>query len=148
MQIPPGSAIELEARRDVDAVAENVAILDNDVAQVEPDAIEQGARRRHVAVSSRHPLLKIDRAPERLRDALEFHQHAVAGRLDNAALAFGDRRVDQLEPHRLQSSESSLLIDFHKSGVADDIGRKNRSEAALYFLTFHRANDLFQEYEL
>ena len=40
--MPPGSAIEFEARRYVDAVAENVALIHDHVAEIDADAIEQG----------------------------------------------------------------------------------------------------------
>jgi hypothetical protein len=33
---------------------------------------------------------------QRLGDALEFYQHSVTRRLDDATLTFGERRVDQL----------------------------------------------------
>ena len=57
------------------------------------------ARRRHVGVAPRHAALDFRRAANRVGDALELDQHAVAGRLDDAAPVLGDRRVDQLETH-------------------------------------------------
>ena len=138
----------LETGRHVDAVAEDVAVLDNNVAQIDADTVKQATRGRHVPISPRHPLLKVDRASQRLGDALEFHQHAVAGRLDDTALALGDRRIDHLQSHGLQSSQSSLLVDFHQPAVSDDVRRKNCSETALHTLGFHRANDLLRDSEL
>ncbi len=38
--MPPGSAIALETRRDVDAVAEDVVVLDDHVAEIDADAIQ------------------------------------------------------------------------------------------------------------
>ena len=52
----------LEARGDVDAVAEDVVALDDHVAEIDADAELDPARRRHVGVAPDHALLDLDRA--------------------------------------------------------------------------------------
>ena len=126
-----------EPRRHIDAVAEDIVVLHDHVAKIDADAIEQRPRRRHVAIAPRHALLKVDGAAQRFGDALEFDQHAVAGGLDDAALAFGDRRIDQLQPYRLQPSERSRFIDFHEPAVADDVRGEDRGKPALDIVDFH-----------
>src|ERR1700747_2272385 len=82
----------LESRRHINAVAENVAVFfDDHVAEIEADAKEECARRRHVPVAPGHPLLKIDGAGQGLCDALELDEHAIAGGFYNAPPALGDR---------------------------------------------------------
>ena len=43
-----------------------------------------------------HRLLHLDRAAHRIDDAGKFHQQAVAGGLDDAAVVLGDLRIDEL----------------------------------------------------
>ena len=89
----------------------------------------------------RHALLEIDGAAQRLGDALEFDQHAVAGRLDDAPLAPRNRRIDELEPHRLQAGERPCLVRFHETAVADHVRRNDCREPAIGFVRFHLAFD-------
>ena len=121
----------LQPRRHIDAVAENVAVLNNHVAKIDADAKEQRPSGRHVAVAPGHPLLKIDGAGERFGHALELDKQAVAGALDDAAPAPGDRRVYELEPDRLQARKRSGLVHLHQPAVADHVGGENRGEPAL-----------------
>ena len=137
MQIPPGSAIELKARRHIDAIAEDIVLLDDHVAQIDADPVKQAARCRHVAITPRHALLEFDCAAERFGDALELHQKSIAGGLDDAALAFGDRRVDQLQPHRFEPCEGPRLVDLHETAIANHIRRQNCREPAFYSSLFH-----------
>ncbi len=138
---PPWLGHGLEPRGHVHAVAENIAVFDDDVAEIDADAKEQRPRRRHVAIAPGHALLKINGAAQRFRDALELNEHAVARGLDNAAPALDDGRVDDLKPHGLQASERSGLVDLHKAAVADYVGGKNCREPALDVVDFHWIND-------
>ena len=132
----------LEPRRDIDAVAEDVALLDDDIAEIDADAVEQRARGRHVPIAPRHALLKIDGATQRLGDALEFDQHAVAGRLDDAPPALGDRRIDEFEPDGLQPGKRSRFVHFHEAAIADHVGGdESRRAGALQLVGFHPIND-------
>ena len=139
--MPPGSAINFEARRHIDPVAKNIAPVHDHVAEIDADAVEQRARRGHVAVAPRHALLEIDGAAQRLGDALELDQHAVAHRLDDAALAFRDRGVDQLELNRLEARERSRLVHFHQTAVADHVRRDDCGEPAIGLMRFHSCSD-------
>ena len=59
-----------------------------------------------VRVPLGHRLLHRDRAAHRIDDARKFHQHAVAGGLNDPAVMRLDRRLEQLGPYRLKGSES------------------------------------------
>ena len=83
--MPPGSASAFEPRRDVDAVAVDVGALDDDVAEIDADAKLDAWSSGDTSVAVEHRLLHLDRAAHRIDDAGEFHQHAVAGRLDDPA---------------------------------------------------------------
>jgi hypothetical protein len=129
-----------EPRGNVDAVAKDIVSLRDHVTEIEADAVDQDPRRRHVTIALRHALLKVHGTAQRFGDALEFHQHAVTGGLDDAALAFGDRRVDELQAYRFQSCESPCLIDFHETAVADDIRREDGGKPAFYARRFRLAH--------
>jgi hypothetical protein len=43
-------------------------------------------------------------------DAGKFHQHAVAGGLDDAAMVLGDLRIEKLAAQPLETFERALLV--------------------------------------
>ena len=51
---------------------------------------------RHVPLATGHALLDRDRAGDRVDDAGELDQGAVAHQLDDPAAVLGDQRVDEL----------------------------------------------------
>ncbi len=83
--MPPGSAMPSEPRGDVDAVAENIVVVDDDVADMDADAEFDPLILRHGGVLLGHAALDLDRAARRVDGAGELDQHAVAGGLDDAA---------------------------------------------------------------
>jgi hypothetical protein len=87
---PTGVGHGFEPRGHVDAVAEYVALLDNDIAKIDADSVKQAARGGHVAIAAGHLLLKFHGTADCLSHALEFNQHSIACGFDDAALALGD----------------------------------------------------------
>ena len=79
-----GTAQRFEPGCIVDAVAEDVAILDDDVPDIEAHAKFDAALCRCRGVAGDHLALKLDRAAHRVDDAGELDKEAVAGRLDDA----------------------------------------------------------------
>src|SRR5207247_8512424 len=128
---PVRSSELLEARRYVDAVAEDIAVLDDHVAEVDPDAILNPPRRRYIRVAPRHPTLDFGSALYGVGNTLEFDQHSVAGRFDDASLVLGNDRIDELEAVGPEPRESSRLVGFHQSAITDHVSRENRREPAL-----------------
>ena len=66
--------------------------------------------RTDAGVPRGHRLLHRDRAARRIDDARKFHQHAVAGRLDDAAVLLGDLRIEELAAQRFEAFERAFLI--------------------------------------
>ena len=130
----------LQARGHVHAIAEDVVVLADHVAEVDADAKADLAPRRRVAVAPRHAPLDLDRARHRIRDARELDQHAVPGGLDQPPLVLGDRRVDQLETMGLETRERARLIGFHQAAVPDHVGRKDGREPAFDCGLVHEPN--------
>jgi hypothetical protein len=129
-QIPPGSGQRFEARGDVDAVAENVAVLDDDVALMDADAKFDALGGRDARGPLGHVALHCGGAAQRIDDAGELNEQAVAGGLDDAALIVGDARVDQFAPQCPQLRQRPFLIETDEPRIAGDIGGEDRRQAS------------------
>ena len=92
------------------------AILAADVAGysrlMERDEAGTLARLKALRKELIEPLLAEHR--DRVDDAGELAERAVAHELDDAAAVLGDERLDQLLPVRLQSGERAGLVALHK----------------------------------
>jgi hypothetical protein len=106
---PAGIGETFEAGSQIHPVAENIPILDNDVALMDADAKFDAFGRRDVGVAFGHCALHSHGVAHRIDDAGEFDQHPVAGRLDDAALMLSDFRVAELTPDPPQRCEGPLL---------------------------------------
>ena len=116
--------------RDVDAVAIEVVALDDHVAEIDADAQLNAAFRSDAGVALGHRLLHRDRAAHRIDDAGKFHQHAVAGGLDDAAAVLGDIRIEKLAAQRFEAFERALFVRAHQPRIPRDIGGEDRGETA------------------
>src|ERR1700733_3653561 len=79
---------------DVDALSEDVVVVDDDVADVNADAKFDPPLLRRGGILLRQPALNLHRAAHRIDGAGEFDQHAVACGLDDAAPMGSYRRVN------------------------------------------------------
>src|SRR4051812_44379347 len=131
----------LQARSYVDAVAENVTVLHDDVAQVNTDP-EFNALGRCAGVARAHARLNIDGARECADDAGKFHQHSISGKLYNPAVVLADLGIGQIFPDRFERSHGAGFVAAHKAAVADDIGGENSGQA-----TFHKRLTFAREAE-
>ena len=111
----------LQPCRDVDAVAENVAILDHHVADIDADAKQHPALlgQRFVGLGER--LLDGNGSAHRVDDAREFGKHAVAGRAGDLAASVCNELVDDGATCR-ERGERALLIVMHEARIAHDVG--------------------------
>src|SRR5262249_30254571 len=75
---------------DVDAVTKDIAVVDDDIAEIDTHAKLDPLVRRHAGVADGHFALHLDRTTHRVDDAGEFDQEAVTCRLDDPAPVFGD----------------------------------------------------------
>src|SRR3954447_21850202 len=117
-----------QARRDVHRIAEKIPVLDDYVAEVDPDTKQDAPVFRDTGIALDHSLLGLDGPAHRLDRAGEFDQQAVAGGLDDAATVPGKTRVDQIAPACFEPGERSFLIRPHQARIAGDIGGNNRNE--------------------
>jgi hypothetical protein len=93
-----GAVIAFEARRDVDAVAEEVVFADQDVAEIDADAKFNAPLGWHTSASRGHFALHLDRATHRIDHAGEFDEQTLARRLNDTAAVFLYLRVSDLAP--------------------------------------------------
>jgi len=80
---------------DVNAVAIEVVALDDHVTESDADAQLDAHGRHDTSIPPGRCLLHRDHAAHRVDDAPKFHPHAVAGGLDDAAIMFGDFRIEE-----------------------------------------------------
>ena len=121
-----GIAQRFEPGGDVDALAIDVAaILDDDVAHVQPDPqLERAGCAAHVALD-RH------RAAQRRDRAGKFCQKTVTRGLDQASLPLGKPLLDHLAPQLADARVGAFLVALHLRRKADDIGSQNGRQFAL-----------------
>jgi hypothetical protein len=122
----------LEPRRDVDAVAINVAVLDHHVAKIDADAEFDPLPLGDVGVALRHGVLHVDRAAHRFDRACELGEHAVARGLDQAPLVLGDFRLDQFAPVGGKPRERTLLVGADEPRITRDIRCENGGKPTLH----------------
>lgn len=73
-----GLGQRLQPRSDVDAVAENIVVVDNDVADVDADAEPDPLLGRHAGIALGHAALNVDGAAHRIDDTRELEQQSIA----------------------------------------------------------------------
>ena len=129
-QIPPGSGDLLQPRRDIDAVPEDVVVVDDHIAEMNPHAKHQPFVGGHFDVALGHQALHAERGAHRMKRAGKFEQQPVAGGLDQPPAFFGKERIDRLAM-RLERRQRAELVRAHQPAVADDIGANNDAQTAL-----------------
>jgi len=88
----------LQARGDVDAIAENISVLQHDVADIDSDAELHSTVFFEVVVRVSQFILDFDRALDSRQGAAERRKDAVAGRSANSSLVLRDQTIgDQAE---------------------------------------------------
>lgn len=129
-----------EACRDVDAITEDVAVLQHDVADVDPDAKAQAPRFVERLVCDRDLFLDVDRALHGREYAREFGQNAVTRRPEDASAVLRDQLVGD-GPVRRQGVERAFLVDLHQPAVTFDIGGKDGDKFSFEGRCFHSATN-------
>ena len=76
-----------QSRRDIDAVAHQVAVaLLNNIAQMDADTELDATLRRKTGVALDHPVLHLDGAADGVDNAAELNEDAVSGPVDDTAM--------------------------------------------------------------
>jgi hypothetical protein len=95
-----------------------------------PNAQFDAVLRRDAGVSLGHRLLHRDGAAHRVDDAGKFHQHSVAGGLDDAAAVLGDLRIEELAALRFEAFERAFRVCAPQPRIPRHIGGEDRGKTA------------------
>ena len=98
----PGVCERLQPCCDVHAIAVDIVLIDDHIAEVDPDPNFDPLVLGERALPFAHRLLDLAGAAHRLDRAREFDQQAVTGGLDDAPTMLGDLGINQFAPMRLQ----------------------------------------------
>src|SRR5580700_6313488 len=71
------------------------------------------------------------RADDRVDDARELDEKAIARGLDDPAAVPGDRGVEKIAAQGFEGTQRADLVRAHEAAVADDIRRENGGEPPL-----------------
>ncbi|HEX3417363.1 MAG TPA: hypothetical protein VHT21_13300, partial [Stellaceae bacterium] len=104
----------LEPSSYVHSVAENVVILDHDIADIDADPEAHPAFFRLVFVSSLKSRLDLDRTVNCVEHAGEFGEHAIAGGVRDPASMLCDELVDD-GPAGRQHGHRRFFVAVHQA---------------------------------
>src|SRR5262249_40455941 len=115
----------LKACSDIHAIAVNIVIVDDDVAEVYANPKFDSLLDADPSIPLGHPTLHINGASNRVNHGRKFDQHAVSGCLDDPAPMFFDTWIDERLPMRLQLSERAFLVRAHQTAITGYISSQN-----------------------
>ena len=82
---PAGRCNPFKARRNVDPVAKDIVVVDDDISDMDADAVLDSDVLQDVGIQFRHYALDFNRATCGVDGAGKFGEYAVTRRLDDAA---------------------------------------------------------------
>jgi len=126
-----------EARRHVDAIAEDVVPIDDDVADIYADTKFDPLLLRHFGIAFDHPVLNVDGTAHGIDDTPELHQHAVAGCLHDPSAMLLNFGIDEGSSVGFQLGQSALFVGAHETAVSSDIGGEDRCEPSFRTVLGH-----------
>jgi hypothetical protein len=119
----------LQPGGDVDPVAIDVAVrLADDVAEIDADPQADPLVRGDCRFALLHAPLDTDGAVDRIHDAGELGEQAVAHALDEPAVLAGQQRLDQFGAAGEQTRERAPFIPLHQPRIAGHIRGEDRSK--------------------
>ena len=116
-----GLSDTFEPRGNIDAVAEYVAVLDDDVADMDANAEFDALVLRHRRVTLDHAVLNFNGTARGVDGACELNQDTIAGPLDDAAAMIRDLRFQELAPMSIEPRQRAFLVGSHQAAVAGDV---------------------------
>ena len=111
---PAGLSQRLQARRDIDTIAEDVIAVDDDVADIDADTKIDSFFLRNSGVAFGHTALHVDRTTHRVDHAGELQQETIARGLDDPAPMFGYLGINQVLAVGLQSRQRGAVVTAHE----------------------------------
>jgi hypothetical protein len=118
----------LQARGDIYAVAENIAVVDDDVADMNPDPKFDTLGFGHANIAACHTALNLHGASDRIHRTGKFDEHPVASGLDDTAAVLRDLWVDKRLPARFKPGQRAFFICPHEAAISRYIRREDRGK--------------------
>ena len=122
----------LQTRGDIHAIAKNIAFVKNDIAKIDPDAVDDPTVNRACAFTLGHRCLDVDGTSHSVLGGTELHQHSVAGGLYDAPAAVSRFQDRSTPPMSFLTYQHVLLILFHKPAIARHIGCEYGGESTVH----------------
>src|SRR6516225_187801 len=107
---PTGLGQRFQTGGDIDSIAEDVPVLDHDVAHVDANAELNVLIRWYRGIALAHASLHLGCAPQGADHTAELDEQAITRRLDEPSIVRGDRRVNQFGADCLQRLEGAALV--------------------------------------
>src|SRR6266446_4382064 len=123
-----------EPRCNIDAIAEDIVVVEDDVSQMDADAELDPLGLGYLRVLVSHAALNFDGASRCIDGTGKFDQHTVASGLDDAAAMFGDCGVDKRFSESLQLRQRAFLVGTNQAAITGDIRRQDSRQSPLYGL--------------
>jgi hypothetical protein len=130
-----GLGQRFEPGGDVNAVTEDIAAVDDYVAEIDADAHLQPAFERHRVVDGVRRPLHLDGAAQRVDDTCKIRQQAVSGGADDSPPMRCDQRVDGAAQLPERSMRAGLVL-AHQPAEPDHIRMQNGGELPLLEVGF------------
>src|SRR5262249_54992231 len=109
-----------QARGDVDAVAIDVFVIDDDVRHVQANARLATPLWRNLHIALGHFPLDIDSTAYAVDDTGKLDEQAVARRFDNAPAVFRDLGIDDRASVALECGQCAFFVEAHQPRIAHD----------------------------
>ena len=120
--------------RDIHAVAENIVVVDDDIADMNPDPVFDSDILSHVGVLRGYAALDLHRATRRIDGAGELREYAVTRGLDDTAAMHSDGGIDERLSQRFQIGVRAFLIHAHQTAVTGHVRRQHRRQSPFHTL--------------
>src|ERR1700730_15310245 len=114
----------------IDAIAEDVVLLNDHVAEIDPNAEGEALILGRFGVALGHAALDLNGTTHRIDHAWKFSEKAIAGILYRMTAVLLDLRINELPEMSLEPFVRPLLIRPHQARVPRHIGGEDCSEAA------------------
>ena len=132
---PAGFGESLQSGSNIHPVAVDVAVLDDDVAEIDAHTEYDPLFLANAVIAIRHPALDRDGTGDSLNDARELDQQTIARRLYDPALVLADLRVDEFTTMGSEPRKCAGFVLTHEAAVTGDIGGENGRKTPLYSLS-------------
>ena len=151
-QVEPAGGIFLNAGRDanaaglgqrfqpgghIDAVAQDVAIFDDNIAHIDADTEFDSFRDAASGIARGQQLLHLAGAAQGVNHTGELHEQSVARSLDQPAPMRRDLRVDHLRADGPYSVEGSLFVSPDQARISRDVGCQDGRQPTLSAIRVH-----------